>query len=105
MTEKPSDPRYVYQTFGRPSMTVKQLDELAAFVFTGNPKQWWGCIVAGVKLSLALAYIAARERLIAAWNKIQQAEYEQGRHSEDEHYVDGDPLGGQPRPVQPLPKP
>ena len=63
------DPRYSYTDNGPTGISVQQLDSLAQAVFDPTPLKllgWWGLIVNGAKLTLAVAYLIAREKLVAA---------------------------------------
>lgn len=82
-----SDPRFNYTDNGPTGISVQQLDLLASSIFdTTAEKQLgvFGLIVNGVKLALAVAYLIARERLVAARAEYDKQKYESGQAGQNQ---------------------
>lgn len=100
MTGAPGpDPRFRYRDIRPPTIPVEVLDRLAASVFDPSQASLGvvGVLVAGVKLLIAVAYLVARDRLIAANSEVEKQEYERSQAAGNQGDVDHDNLGGEHR--------
>lgn len=94
-----SDPRFKYSDIKPPAIPVELLDSLAQSIFDPNAVKLGivGMVVTGLKLALAVAYLVARDRLIAVGREIEKQEYERAQAGGNQSDIDHDDLAGEHR--------
>jgi hypothetical protein len=88
--EKPF--QYDYTKLQNPTLSVEQLDKIAADVFNPNGVTGWFAVAwAAVKLLAALGYIWARYKLVDSQQLIEKQRYELARTGKNQGEVDQEP--------------
>ncbi len=87
------DPRYPHEDLRPTSISVAKLDELMAFVMQSGTGVI-GAVIGGIKILVVVAYVFARERLLAQEAQYRKQEYERRRTGGNQGELDRDDLGG-----------
>jgi hypothetical protein len=89
----PTDPGFQpdYTTYTSTSLSVAQLDALAAFVFNNSTAGLVGSIAAGLKLIAAIAYIWARQKMVDNQMAVAKQQYEVAQANADQNEVNTPP--------------
>lgn len=90
------DNRFVYHKMVK-NVSSERLNQLADFVFGTVPTSTFQSIVSSIKLIVAVAYVIALEKIIAAENEIKKQEYQQQQINNNQSDIDNDDLGSTPR--------
>jgi len=89
--------RYQYEDLRPPAVPQSVLDGIIVLIL--EPKtNIVSAVISGIKLTLALVYLIARERLLAAQVEFSKQRYELDRAAKNQCDLNKDDLDGQTRP-------
>lgn len=90
----PSDPRYPYIRYQTRTISVEQLDALAAFVLNTPEAKWFSQIFTVGKMFMVFAYLYSRAKLVEEAVIIDKHNYEQSGEHNNQDEVDRDAVIG-----------
>lgn len=90
---KPIDPQYNYTKYGNGAISTEMLDNMAKSLFSDTATTgWFSLVIIGFKLTVALAYVFARAKLIDKQLLIDKQVYEQNQANNNNVDVNNDPI-------------